>query len=172
MTLSSYLNGGHDGVSGVKLLVCVKSIGARKILPRKQGGSNTLLEIQLFDHTADIRLTLWNEIITSTTSWKAGTTILLISNPGFRVAPTGKGNLGITRGTMVDVEPEFGDAEWLRRYARDLKRKESLCLGFPEGVFDVEAAEEGVNRMFFTVAELDTWYVLSGKTWFLVMLIC
>jgi hypothetical protein len=60
---------------------------------------------------------------------------------------------------MVDVEPEGSDAEWLRKYAVGLTRKESLCLKVEEGRWDVEAAEYGVNRMLFTLAELDNWWV-------------
>ncbi|EHL00322.1 hypothetical protein M7I_3819 [Glarea lozoyensis 74030] len=161
MTLASYLAGGHDGVSGVKILVCVKSIGAEKKLARKQGGENILRDITLFDHTAEIRLTIWNELLPSIKSWKPNHTILLLSNPGFRVTPAGKGSLGLTKATMVEIDPEFADAGWLRDYAGRVRQKESLCLGFPEGVWDVEAAEGGVNRMFFTVGELDVWYLLS-----------
>ncbi|EPE27351.1 Nucleic acid-binding protein [Glarea lozoyensis ATCC 20868] len=157
MTLASYLAGGHDGVSGVKILVCVKSIGAEKKLARKQGGENILRDITLFDHTAEIRLTIWNELLPSIKSWKPNHTILLLSNPGFRVTPAGKGSLGLTKATMVEIDPEFADAGWLRDYAGRVRQKESLCLGFPEGVWDVEAAEGGVNRMFFTVGELDVW---------------
>jgi hypothetical protein len=159
MTLASYLAGGHDGVSGVKILVCVKSIGQEKKLARKQGGENVLCDVLAFDHTNEVRLTLWNEIIPSIKTWKPNHTILLISNPGFRVAPTGKGSIGITKGTMVEIDPEFADADWLREYAGSVRQKESLCLRFPEGVWDVEAAERGVNRMFFTIAELDVWYL-------------
>ena len=161
MTLENYLGGGHDGVSGVKILVCVKSIGGHKKIHRKDTGvESELAEIVLFDHTGEVRLTVWNEVIESAKSWVAGVTVLLISNPGYRVSQYGKGSLGITSATMVDVEPEGADAEWLRRYAVGMTKKESLCLPFPEGVWDVEAAEYGLVRMLFTLAELDNWCVL------------
>jgi hypothetical protein len=157
MTLHSYINGGHDGISGIKLLVCIKSLSTRKKIPRKQGGENELIELLLFDHTGEIRMTFWNETIPSGRTFKPSYTVLLITNPGFKVASRGEGSIGLARRTMVDVDPECGDAEWLRGYAEGVKRKESLCPPFPERVFDVEAAEYGFNRMFFTLAELDTW---------------
>jgi hypothetical protein len=158
MTLDSYLSSGHDGVSGAKILVCVKSIGGKKKISRKDGGGECeLADIVLFDHTSEVRFTVWNEMIESAKSWRPGETVLLISNPGYRVKLNGKGDLGIVAGTMVDVEPEGSDAKWLRRYAAGLTKKESLCLVVPEGVWDVEASEYGVNRMLFTLAELDNW---------------
>ena len=113
----------------------------------------------VFDHTGEVRLTVWNEIIESAKCWKAGETVLLISNPGYRVRGNGKGELGITACTMVDVEPEGQDADWLRQFTTGLTRKESLCLKVPEGVWDIEACEYGVTRMLFTLAGLDNWLV-------------
>jgi hypothetical protein len=160
MTVKSYLDTGHDGVTGAKLLVCVKSIGGKKKISRKDGGGECeLVDVVLFDHTGEVRLTVWNELIESVKSWKAGETVLLISNPGHRVTRNGKGELGITTCTMVDVEPEGQDADWLRRFAVGLTRKESLCLKVPEGVWDIEACEYGVSRMLFTLATLDNWCV-------------
>jgi hypothetical protein len=138
----------------------VKSIGGRKKISRKDGGESELVDVLLFDHTGEVRLTVWNEMIDSAKSWIAGETILLVTSPGYKVGYLGKGNLGFVGATMVDVEPEFADAEWLRKYAAGLKKKQSLCVGFPEGVWDVEATEYGVNRMLFTLAELDNWHVL------------
>lgn len=93
----------------------------------------------------------------SAKDWSPGVTILLVSNPGYRVGHNGKGTVGMVRQTMVDVDPEFPDGEWLRKFASGLTKRESLSLAFPEGVWDVEAAEYGVNRIFFTLAELDRW---------------
>ena len=159
MTLDCYLKGGHDGVADAKILVCVKSIGAKKRITKKAGGESDIAEVLLFDHTGEVRLAVWNEIIDSAKEWQPGKTILLISSPGYRVGLSGKGTVGIAHGTMVDVDPDFSDAEWLRKYALELTKKESLCLEFPDDIWDVEAAEYGVNRMLFTLAEVDNWYV-------------
>ncbi|KAE9375339.1 hypothetical protein N431DRAFT_542887 [Stipitochalara longipes BDJ] len=167
MTLNSYLSSGHDGVTGgAKILVCVKSIGGKKKISRKDGGGESeLADVMLFDHTGEVRLTVWNEMIESAKSWKPGETVLLISNPGYRVGFNGKGNLAIIGGTMVDVEPEGADAEWLRKLSAGLTKKESLCLTVSEE-WDVEACEYGVNRMLFTLVELDNWVRSDGNQTF------
>lgn len=157
MTVESYLNGGYDGVSGVKLLVCVKSISARKKITRKSGGECDLATVLLLDHTGEMRWTIWNEVIDSAKEWQPGKTILLISNPGYKVEYSGKGSVGIMHRTLVDVDPEFQGAEWLGRYVASLMKRESLCLEFPEGLWDVDAAEYGANVILFTLAEIDEW---------------
>lgn len=106
-------------------------------------------------------MTLWNSQINSCKDWQPGTTVLLLSNPGYKVQFSGKGSVGIMHATMIDVEPDFPDADWLRKYAAGLMKKESLSVVWPEGVWDVEAAEYGVVRMLFTLAELDRWFVYS-----------
>ena len=159
MTLNSYIcSGGHDGVTGVKLLVCVKSIGATKRISKKAGGESDLADVILFDHTGEVKITVWNDIIESAKDWQAGKTILLISNPGWIVSQfTGKGKVGITRATMIDVDPMFADGEWLRKYAAGLTKKEALCLEFPEEVWDLEATKTSPVRILFTLRDIDEW---------------
>jgi hypothetical protein len=163
MTVGSYTSSGHDGVVGVKILVCVKSIGARKRVTIKNGAERDLAEVLLFDHTGEIKWTLWGELIDSAMDWQPGKTILLVSNPAYREAYSGKGSMVLQRSTMIDVDPDFPDAEWLRKYASGLTKKESLCLEFPEDVWDVEAAEYGVYRNLYTLAEVDEWLVLTQR---------
>lgn len=155
MTLDSYLGSGHDGVVGVKLLVCVKSIGAKKHVHAQNGKESDLSEVWLFDHTGEVKWTVWNELIDSAKEWEPGRTVLLVTNPRYRAEFGGKGSVGIQASSMVDVEPEGSDAEWLRGYARGLMRRESVVIPFPEGVWDVDAAEYGVNVILFTLAEID-----------------
>jgi hypothetical protein len=157
MTLNSYAGSGHDGVPGAKILVCIKSIGARKRITTKKGAERDLAEVLIFDHTAELRWTLWGEIIESAKDWKPGKTVLLISNPGYRAEYLGKGCVSIQHSTMIDVDPDFPDAHWLRKYAEGLTKKESLCLEFPDGVWDVDAAEHGVSRNLYTLAGIDEW---------------
>lgn len=161
MTLKSYLgSGGHD-VAGAKILVCVKSIGAKKRITKKMGGESDLAEVTLFDHTGEVRWTLWGEMIDSAKDWQPGKTVLLISNPGYRTDyNSGRGSVGIQHSTMVDVDPGFPDAEWLRKYAVGLTKKESLCVEFAEDLFNeesVDGAEYGINRIMFRLAEIDDW---------------
>lgn len=155
MTLDSYLGSGHDGVVGAKLLVCIKSIGAKRRIQTKAGRDSDLVELWLFDHTGEIKWTVWNELIDSVREWEPGKTVLLITSPGYKVELSGKGSVGVQPSTMVDVDPEYPDAEWLRQYASGLTKKESIALEFPEGVWDVEGAEYGVNVILFTLAEID-----------------
>lgn len=157
MTLDSWVNGGHD-VTGVRILVCVRSIGRRKSIERKDGTRCELIDVMVFDHTASVRLTIWNRMIDGIADWQAGSTVLLISNPGYKLAYTGKqGSIAILNQTLIDVNPVFPDAEWLKKYVVGLTKKESLCLEFPEDIWDIEAAEYGVCRNLFTLAELDRW---------------
>lgn len=162
MTLNSYLgSGGHDGVAGAKILVCVKSIGGKRRITKKMGGESDLAEVTLFDHTGEVRWTLWGELIDSAKDWQPGKTILLISNPGYRVAHNyGRGGVRNQHSTMVDVDPDFPDAEWLRKYAVGLTKKESLCVEFLGDIFNeelVDGAEYGINRILFRLAEIDDW---------------
>ncbi|KAL2071499.1 hypothetical protein VTL71DRAFT_12734 [Oculimacula yallundae] len=166
MTLDTWLQGGHDGVVNAKILVCVKSLGAKKTIKRKDGGESDLAEIGLFDHTGDVRMTLWNSQIESCKEWQPGSTILLVSSPGYKTLFSGKGSVGIGHQTMIDVEPDFPDADWLRKFAVGRMKKESLNVVWPEGMWDVEAAEYGVVRMLFTLAELDRWVRSDGDQTF------
>ncbi|KAH6712968.1 hypothetical protein BKA61DRAFT_66343 [Leptodontidium sp. MPI-SDFR-AT-0119] len=172
MTLDTWLKGGHDGVVNAKILVCVKSLGAKKTIKRKDGAESDLADVGLFDHTGDVRMTLWNSQIESSKDWQPGTTILLLSNPGYKVLFSGKGSVRVAHQTMIDVEPDFPDAEWLRKYAAWLMKKESLSSSvvWPEGVWDVDAAEYGVVRMLFTLAELDRWVRSDGDQTFTGMI--
>lgn len=157
MTLDTWINGGHD-IPASKILVCVRSIGRKKHFERKDGGKCELVDVTVFDHTASVRLTVWNRMIDGIVDWEAGRTILLISNPGYKQAFAGReGNISVLHQTLIDVDPIFPDADWLRKYAVGLTKKESLCLEFPEDTWDIEAAEYGVIRNLFTLAELDRW---------------
>jgi len=158
MTVDCWLKGGYDSVSGVRLLGCVKSLGPTKKLTTAKKGECELVDVVLFDHTGEVKVTFWNELVGSVRAWEAGRTILLISNPAYRASNYGgKGMVVVQCSSMIDICPDFPEAEWLGKYALGLKKKESLCLDVPEGLWDVEAAEHGVVRILFTLAELDRW---------------
>lgn len=161
ITLGSYVKGGNDGVLGVKLLVCVKSIGTvKKFSKDGDAVKRQLSNIILFDHTGEVDFTVWQEMVDSVKLWHAGETILLITNPGWVVNKyNGKGKIGVMKSTMIDVNPDFPDAQWLRNHVSSLRKKEAPCLSFPEGIWDLEDSKYGVNRILFTLAEIDDWYV-------------
>ncbi|KAI9643763.1 hypothetical protein NHQ30_007112 [Ciborinia camelliae] len=160
MTLEAYLNGGYDGVIGVKLLICVKSIGARKKIVKKDGAESDLIEVLLFDHTGEVKMKYWNDLIDSVKEWQPGKTIFLLSNPVHKLDYGGKGVLEWGRNTMLDVEPEFADAHWLRRWAGSLMRKESVAIPFPHEIWgeeEVEGAIYGPRTALFGLRDVDEW---------------
>jgi hypothetical protein len=153
MTLRSFIDGGNE-IRDKKILVCVKSIGSRKTITNKKGVQLELTEVNLFDNTADIVLKLWGDMGLSSKDWRPSGTILLFSNPSFRLEYRGA-SIGVSHATMVDVDPEFSDAEWLRKYAASQNKKESVDQTFPEDIWDVDAAVTGKVRVLFTIADID-----------------
>ena len=97
ITLKNYIEGGHE-VPGVRVLVCVKSIGGRKkcesivllieflrnnapLVTTKKGVQTENVDINIFDDTADATLTLWARTAASASHWKPSFTILLLTEP-------------------------------------------------------------------------------------------
>ncbi|KAL2038130.1 hypothetical protein N7G274_009077 [Stereocaulon virgatum] len=152
MTLKSCINGGHE-VSGVKVLVCVKSIGGRKKFTTKKGNETEKTDVNIFDDTDEATLTLWGRTAASATFWKPSYTVLLITNPSFKRdrRPT----LSLSQSTHVDVDPCMTDAYWLRGHAQRLIKREHVNQPFPEGVFDIQEAAESETRILFTLADID-----------------
>ncbi|KAI9715372.1 MAG: hypothetical protein M1812_006017 [Candelaria pacifica] len=152
MTLRNFIDGGFDIIQG-KILVCVKSIGAGKKYVNKKGRECGLVNISLFDDTAEASLTLWNTAALSASRWKPSDTVLLISSPGWKVDKNA--HLSLNSNTHVDVDPCMADADWLRGFAQRLMKREHVNQPFPEGVFDVEAATTSEVRILFTIADVD-----------------
>lgn len=63
--------------------------------------------------------------------------------------------LSLTASTIVDVDPDIPDANWLRRWSLRQKSKEAINPAFPEGVFEANLVEHGEVRCLFTIADLD-----------------
>ena len=155
MTLKSFIEGGHELADG-KILVCVKSIGGRKkceedslpslgreekmnkvgwltpsLVVTKKGKEAEKVDVNVFDDTADAKLTLWGALCSSPAYWKASYTILLITRPG--LYGDGRPLLSLTSDTCVDVDPCMTDAYWLRGHAQGLTKREHVNQPFPEG---------------------------------------
>ncbi|KAL8733899.1 MAG: hypothetical protein Q9166_001887 [cf. Caloplaca sp. 2 TL-2023] len=130
VTLKNFVEGGHD-IATARVLICVKSIGARKKCTTKRGNVLDVVNVIIFDDTYDATLALWGRVAASAAYWKTSRTILLMSNPGFRgdKRPT----LSINRNTYVDVDPCMADAEWLKNFAQRLTTREPINVSFPEG---------------------------------------
>lgn len=160
MTVEAYLSGGYDGVVGVKLLICVKRIGAKKKIIRKDGGESNLIEVTVFDHTAEIKMKCWSDLIESVKEWQPGKTILLFSNPVHKLDYGGKSVVSFGRNAFMDVDPEFSDAQWLRNWARKLLMRESVGVRFPQEIWGVEEVEEamyGPRTALFGLRDVDEW---------------
>ncbi|KAL9607731.1 MAG: hypothetical protein Q9167_007382 [Letrouitia subvulpina] len=150
MTLKNFIMGG-DEVADVKILVCVKSIGERKLckcssgfacqikgnayckrkVTTKKGSKAELVNVVVFDDTFATILSLWGQVTASAASWEAAYTTLLISSPGLKSG--NKPTIIITPRTQIDVDPLIADVDWLRKYAQTLTRKEHVNQPFSEG---------------------------------------
>lgn len=156
MTLKSFIGGGYE-IKDSKVLGCVKSIGPTKKITNKKGKISDLTEVTIFDDTADIVLKLWGTYRLSARDWTPSRTILLFSSPTFRLERRGGCSLGMSHATMVDLEPDFPDADWLRKYAVNSNKKESVDQRFPLDMWDIETALADANRILFTIADVDEW---------------
>ncbi|OJD29748.1 nucleic acid-binding protein [Diplodia corticola] len=96
MTLAAFAKGGHERAD-VKVLVCVKSVGARKKVTRKDGHPTETTTIHLLDHTTAststfASLTLWGDAAAATTTWIPHSTVLLLTRLGCRVVVSSNNN--------------------------------------------------------------------------------
>lgn len=130
MTLKTFSQGGYD-VQGGKIMVCVKSVGAKKRSVSKKGSMKESIQIGVFDDTAEATLTLWGCILLTAARWKPSQTILLISNPGCWLNP--RIWISLISNTIVDVDPDVRDAQWLREFAQRLSRKGHVNPEYPDG---------------------------------------
>ncbi|KAH7083954.1 hypothetical protein FB567DRAFT_530316 [Paraphoma chrysanthemicola] len=150
ITLKSFTDGGFD-VDDVKLLVCVKSIGARKKYINRNSTTSELISLGIFDDTADASLTLYGALCDSAPIFHPSKTVLLISNPGWRIDKTAK--LSLNANSRVDIDPDMSDARRLRTLAQRLTKKDHVNPPFPD--IDVSGFENAGIRALFTLADVD-----------------
>ncbi|KAF2725848.1 hypothetical protein K431DRAFT_259573 [Polychaeton citri CBS 116435] len=172
MTLQNFIDGGYD-VHDARILVVVKSIGARKTLTRQDGTKTSSVMVRVHDDTANATLGLYGtssmspfalnepfndadrpfEGDTSSHPWRPDQTVLMLQSSGWSL---GRGLfLKLQSSTIVDTDPEVTDAHWLRKWAVRKKSREAINPPFPNGVFDLDALKHGMVRALFTIAELD-----------------
>ena len=131
------------------------------------------VDVAIFDETEEATFALWGCTTGSASGWQPSETILFLTNASFKAqkSPT----LGLKGDTLVDVDPLMKDAYWLRDYAHGLKKKECANQAFPENgwliaigpddradiwtVFEIKTAEESEERLLFTLADIDEWWV-------------
>ena len=130
------------------------------------------IEMMVMDDTYEMILALWEALAASATTWKPSSTILLLTNPGYRAERNGK--LCIHAETLLDVDPTMYDADWLRQHAQKLAKRDHVNPPFPENgmrastsfrcqrghahamtVFDVETAVNSDVRILFTLGDID-----------------
>ncbi|KAF2023549.1 hypothetical protein EK21DRAFT_80638 [Setomelanomma holmii] len=150
MTLKSFTDGGYD-VDEVKLLVCVKSIGARKKFINRNSTTSELLSLGIFDDTADASLTLYGVLCDSASSFTPSKTVLLISNPGWRIEKSAK--LTLNANSRADIDPDMSDARRLRTLAQRLTKKEHVNPPFPD--INVSHFDSAPIRALHTLADID-----------------
>ncbi|KAF2087803.1 hypothetical protein K490DRAFT_65082 [Saccharata proteae CBS 121410] len=153
MTLGTFINGGCE-VLHARILVCVKSVGARKKVTTKDGSEVDKVEVHVFDNTAEGTLTLWAATTTSAAQWKPSHTVLLLTSPAYRIRGS-RAYLSFKSESHTDVDPVMPDAEWLRGYAQRLTKKQHVNPPFPKNIFDPQELENAPLRMLFTLADID-----------------
>lgn len=121
-----------------------------KVLNRN-GTTSSLLSLGIFDATADASLTLYAPLCSSATTFTPSKTILLISNPGWRIDKSAKLTLNAT--SRLDIDPDLADARRLRALAQRLTHREHVNPPFPD--VDVGACENARVRVKYTLAEVD-----------------
>ena len=89
------------------------------------------MNIGVFDDTADVSLTLWGATLASVDPWQPSSTILLVTNPSLR--PDRTPTISLVATTYVDIDPNIPDADYVRRYAQSLTKRDHVNPPFPKG---------------------------------------
>jgi hypothetical protein len=168
MTLKSFTDGGYE-VTDSRLLVCVKSIGARTNCTspphpviqstrltsttdiNKNGTTSELVSLSIFDDTADATLTLYGCLCASVSLLQPSTSILLISSPGWRIDKTAKLTLNAT--SRLDIDPDTPDARRLRALAQRLTKRDHVNPPFPP--IDPTPFATAPLRALYRLADID-----------------
>lgn len=154
MILKAFLATGYDMGEG-KVLVCVRSIGPRRTVQSKKDKRNLdMVEVGVFDDSETCLLKLWEDKVASAKHWHPNQTILLISKPTRKSWGTAP-ELGIGPNSMIDVDPQFPDADWLRNKAKTMMKRESVYIPFPPTTWDVDLAIHGPGRTLYTIADVE-----------------
>ncbi|KAI1357892.1 hypothetical protein F5Y08DRAFT_346271 [Xylaria arbuscula] len=157
LTLKSYLSGGYE-IGAAKVLVCVRSVGPRRtVASRKREAHYNLIEVGVYDDTASIVLKIWQEKIPSAKLWVPNQTVLLISQPTCSLADgtNCRAEIGLGYSSMVDVDPDYSEARWLRAKIRDMAKKGSIIIPYPAATWDLQLAMHGPSTTLFSLAEVE-----------------
>lgn len=162
------------GVEDIEKLLVLLMLTLHSVMTRK-GKDNEremdIVEIMVFDNTHEAKLDIWEPQCWSAATWVPSRTVLLITNPLYRVER--KNQISLEPSSFVDIDPAMQDAQWLREYALGKARREHVNPPCPENgmfsiksirrgrkelmkvVFDVESATTSETRILFTLADID-----------------
>lgn len=119
----------------------------------RNGTTSDLTSLTIFDDTASATLTLYGSLADSAPTFTPSHTILLISNPGWRIEKTAK--LSLNANSRCDIDPDMADARRLRALAQRLTKKEHVNPGFTHTLAEVKVFEGASVKALYTLAELD-----------------
>jgi hypothetical protein len=119
----------------------------------RNGTTSELLSLGIFDDTSDGQLTLYSSLCDSASLFTPSKTVLLISNPGWRIEKTAK--LTLSGNSRIDVDPDMGDARRLRALAQRVTKKEHVNPAFPITASQVADFENATVKALYTLADVD-----------------
>lgn len=129
----------------------------------RNGTTSELISLGIFDDTADASLILYGGLADSASVFKVSYSVLLISNPGWRIEKTAK--LFINGNSRLDIDPDFGDARRLRALAQRLTKKEHVNPPFLCSLSEDEVRgwKDATVKALYTLADVDD-FVRSNPT--------
>lgn len=65
-----------------------------------------------------------------------------------------RSGIGIDHVTLVEVDPAFPDADWLRKWAKERMKREAVYVPFPQDVCEQDSPDE-FGGALFTIAEIE-----------------
>ena len=119
----------------------------------RNGTTSELISLGIIDDTSDATLTLYSSMCDSAPLFTPSKTVLLISNPGWRIEKTAK--LTLNGNSRVDVDPDMGDARRLRALAQRLTKKSHVNPPFPLSTETTDAFEQATVKALYTLADVD-----------------
>lgn len=166
--LNNFIGGGGDEIPEAKVLACVVAVGqpetcdistslytclelTSSTVISKDGKTISAISVGIRDQAGHATLGLYRLLIPSAQGWTPFETVLLISSPkclrGGKIIATTK--------TLIEVDPDIGEAESLRRWVQ----RENCPVNekFPGELFDLEAIETSPLRLQFTLASLHSF---------------
>ncbi|RPA81919.1 hypothetical protein BJ508DRAFT_325941 [Ascobolus immersus RN42] len=143
----------------IRVLVCVRSVGALKRVTLKGGSVKEKVEVGVFDESVSgggkvLFLTLWGVLAFSASGWVPNETVLLLTNPTI-TDWKGTKQLAVGKKTLVDVDPDLRDSIWLREFAKKQLKSQAVGTLFPgDEVFEWERELAG-QKVLYTLADID-----------------